>query len=106
MREDRMPVLILLAITVLFWPSLAGSEPYGGLFAGAALSSDTDVDAAIFGDVTFKDVELNTSVVFGGKAGYFFETPVLGGNAGLELEAYHFRPDIDNQTVRVSATGF
>ena len=54
---------------------------------------------------TFNDVELNRSVVFGGKAGFFLEAPVLGGDTGLELEVYHFGPDIDQQTVLVSANG-
>jgi opacity protein-like surface antigen len=69
------------------------------------LSRDTDVDEQIFSPVTFKDVELNTSAVLGGKAGFFFDRPILGGNAGLELEAYHFRPDIDEQPVSFSSNG-
>ena len=32
--------------------------------------------------------------------------PVLGGNFGLELEVYHFQPDIDDQVVRFSSPGF
>jgi opacity protein-like surface antigen len=101
-----MLVLVVVAITVLLSPSLVAAEPYGGLFAGAALSRDTDVDGTIVPEVTFKEVELNTSVVFGGKVGFFFEPAVLGGNFGLELEAYHFRPDIDTQTVSFSVPGF
>ncbi len=31
---------------------------------------------------------------------------MLGGSLGLELEVYHFEPDIDNQTVRFTGGGF
>src|SRR5262245_1351768 len=107
MTCERLTMLtvVVLALALLLSPCLAAAEPYGGLFVGAAFSHDTDIDQKLF-PVTFKDVELNTSVVFGGKAGYFFDTPVLGGNTGLELEAYHFRPDIDEQMVSVSGNGF
>src|SRR5262245_48395259 len=100
-----MLTVVILVLALLLSPCLAAAEPYGAVFVGAALSHDTDIDEKLF-PVTFKDVELNTSVVFGGKAGYFFDTPVLGGNTGLELEVYHFRPDIDRQTVKVSGNGF
>ena len=96
--------LIVLASLLLTWPGGAHAEPYAGLFAGVALSNSTDVDLKL-SPATFNDVELNRSVVFGGKAGFFLEAPVLGGNTGLELEVYHFRPDIDRQTVLVSANG-
>jgi hypothetical protein len=82
------------------------AEPYVGLFVGAAIPQDSNVDQSVFGPVTFKDVGFDTSVLFGGKAGIFFDTPVLGGNFGLELEVYHFQPDIDDQVVRFSSPGF
>jgi opacity protein-like surface antigen len=41
--------------------------------------------------------------VFGAKAGYFVDRPVLGGHLGAELDVYHFRPDLDEQ--RVTFTG-
>jgi len=100
-----MLTVVMLALAVLCTPALVAAEPYGGLFVGAALSHDTDIDQKLF-PVTFKDVGFDTSIVFGGKAGFFFDTPVLGGNTGLELEIYHFRPDIDRQTVSFSANGF
>jgi opacity protein-like surface antigen len=100
-----MLALVVLALALLLSPNLVAAEPYAGLFVGAALSRDTDIDQKLF-PVTFKDVELDTSVVFGGKAGFFFDTPVLGGHTGLELEVYHLRPNIDTQTVSLSANGF
>jgi opacity protein-like surface antigen len=51
-------------------------------------------------------VRFDTSFLVGGKAGLFFDTPVLGGNLGLELEVHHFQPDIDEQVVRGSFPGF
>ena len=55
---------------------------------GAAIAQDSNVDRPVFGPATFKDVGFDTSVLFGGKAGIFFDTPVLVGNVGLELEVY------------------
>ena len=101
----RASALAALAGLLLLSPGPAGAEPYGGLFVGVAFTRDTDVDQKVFGTATFEDIGFDTSIVFGGKAGYFFETPVLGGNTGLELEVYHFRPDIGTQTVGVSANG-
>ena len=101
----RTPRSLALAGLLLLSPGPAGAEPYGGLVVGVAFTRDTDVDQKVFGTATFEDIGFDTSIVFGGKAGYFFETPVLGGNTGLELEVYHFRPDIGTQTVGVSANG-
>jgi len=99
-----MPALVALALALLLSPTIAAAEPYGGLFVGAAATRDTDVGLKLFPG-TFRDVELDTSIVFGGKLGFFLETPVLGGNAGLELEVYHFRPGIDTQTGRRRSPG-
>ena len=48
----------------------------------AAIPQDSNVDRPVFGPATFKDVGFDTSVLFGGKAGIFFDTPVLVGNVG------------------------
>jgi opacity protein-like surface antigen len=98
-----MPALIALLVAFLLAPRIVAAEPYAGLFVGGAMSRDTDVDRF---SATFENVEIDHAIVFGGKTGFFFDTPVLGGNAGLELEVYHFRPHIDSQTVDFSATGF
>jgi opacity protein-like surface antigen len=75
------------------------------LFVGAAIPQKSDIDPQLFNG-TFHDVAFDTSILYGGKVGLFFDPPVLGGNFGLELEAYHFQPDIDDQTVRFSGGGF
>lgn len=84
--------------------SPASAEWYVGGYAGVAIPTDKDVDiqASAFGLAaadTLKDVDLDTSAVFGGKVGHFFEgLPSFG----LELEVYHFRPDADQQTVQTT----
>jgi len=78
------PRVVLLPVTP------AAAEPYAGLFVGGAFSLRNDVEQDLFPG-TFEDVRFDKSIVFGGKAGYFFDPPVGGGNFGLELEVYHFR---------------
>jgi len=51
-----------------------------------------------------RDLKFDTSLLFGGKVGYFFEQPVLGGNVGLEAEAFHFEPDVRQQTSRFTGS--
>jgi len=101
-----MTRMVFASALLLFSPGLVAAEPYAGLFVGAAITQDADVEDKLTPVPTFKDVGFDTSVVFGGKVGLFFDPPVLGGNFGLELEAYHFRPDIETQTVSLSANGF
>ncbi len=108
---------LVLTVTICFSlaaPPRAIAEPFLAAYAGVALLENKDLDTELnldFGggpvsivDGKLQDLEFNTSVVFGGKAGYFFERPVLGGNLGLELEAYHFEPNVDAQRVRFSGT--
>jgi opacity protein-like surface antigen len=101
----KTSVLIVIGWALVLSPRLAGAEPYAGLFVGVSLPQRNDVESKLFSDATFEDVRFETSVVFGGKAGYFFETPVAGGNFGLELEVSHFRADIESQVVDFSGGG-
>jgi opacity protein-like surface antigen len=54
----------------------------------------------------FSDVSFDTSFLFGGKAGLFFDPSILGGHLGLELEVYHFQPDVGEQVVQGTFPGF
>lgn len=87
-------------------PCQAVAEPYVLGYAGAAITQDKDLrtelelNGAPFVNGRARDLRFDTSVVFGAKAGYFFERPLLGGNVGAELDVYHFRPDLDAQQVR------
>jgi opacity protein-like surface antigen len=68
------------------------------------LPQDTDIEQ-VFGS-KFRDVKLDTPFLFGGKAGLFFDPSILGGNLGLELEVYHFQPDVGDQVVQGTFPGF
>lgn len=90
----------VLAVLLGFSP--ASAEWYVSGYAGLAIPNNQDIDftASGLGSATLNDVDLDNSVVFGGKVGYFFEDwPYFG----LELEGYHFSPDAGPQTVQ--ATG-
>jgi len=94
----------------------AQAEFYLSLFAGGSfpLSEDVEADLTIdtgvgtrrvmLKNLELMDVKIENSFLYGGKAGYFFESRVLGGNVGLELEAYRFHPNLLQQSVSTSPT--
>ena len=98
--------MIALATVWLLSPALAAAEPYVAGYVGAAFTDDKDLRTELelngtpFVNGRARDLSFDTSVVFGAKAGYFFERDLLGGNAGVELDVYHFEPDLGAQTVR------
>jgi opacity protein-like surface antigen len=98
--------LLVAFVTVgLLLPVLAAAEPYVAGYVGAALTEDKDLRTELelnetpFVNGRARDLSFESSVVFGAKAGYFFERDVLGGNVGVELDVYHFEPDLGAQTV-------
>jgi len=103
-------VLGAAAVLALAVPAVAAGEPYGALFTGAAFTENSDLQeklnlgALSAADGTIKDLRIGTAPVHGGKLGYFFEPRVLDGNFGLELEAYHFKSDVDAQRAPFSGT--
>lgn len=106
MRRVRFIILGVLFYGLL-GVSPASAEFYAAGYVGAAIPTNEDIDFVridVDGDLdssgTFNDVELDTSVVFGGKLGYFFSP------FGVELEAYHFSPDVDQQTARFTGSVF
>jgi opacity protein-like surface antigen len=94
--------LVLAAIA----PRPATAEPYLSAYLGAAFTEDKDLrtemelNGAPFVNGRAHDLSFEPALVFGAKAGYFLERPLLGGNVGAELDVYHFRPDLDRQRVR------
>jgi opacity protein-like surface antigen len=102
--------LLALGFLCLAFPGLVAAEPYIAAYAGLAMTQDKDLeivqdlDGAEALKGTLMGVEFDRSVVFGGKAGYFFRGRTLGGNFGFEYELYHFRPNINGQTVEFSGT--
>jgi opacity protein-like surface antigen len=97
-------------LLALLSPGVAVAEPYVAAYVGIARTEDSDLRTELeLNDVPFvngraRDLSFDSSVVFGGKAGYFFERPLPGGNVGVELDVYHFEPDFGAQTVRFSGT--
>jgi opacity protein-like surface antigen len=115
MGRGVRPALAVAASLLLAVPGLAAAEPYLAGFVGAAITENNGLDTTqtnnpvsvngvSFLDGTLKNIEFDTSVVFGGKVGYYFDHPALGGNFGLELEVYHFEPNVASQTVVFSGT--
>jgi opacity protein-like surface antigen len=102
----------MVGCLVLGLTGAASAEPYLAGFAGVAITPDVDLKTELdlngvsILDGTFKDIEVDSTLVFGGKAGYFFSGKILGGNLGIELDASHFRADVDSQTVRFSGQAF
>jgi opacity protein-like surface antigen len=89
-------------------PPPAAAEPYLAAYAGAAfterkdLRTELELNGVPLVNGRAQDLKFDTSPVFGGKLGYFFGADLLGGNSGLELDVYHFQPDVPRQTVTFS----
>jgi opacity protein-like surface antigen len=102
--------LAAASVLALGVPAVAAAEPYGALFVGAAFTENTDLKEKLdlgtlsAADGTIKDLRVDTAAVYGGKLGYFFEPRVLDGNVGLELEAYHFKANVEEQTAQFAGT--
>jgi opacity protein-like surface antigen len=94
-----------MTVAVLL-PCEAVAEPYVAGYLGAAITQDKDLrtemelNGAPFVNGRAHALSFDSSVVFGAKAGYFLDRPLLGGNIGAELDVYHFRPDLERQRVR------
>ena len=105
MRTTTRIIPSVLLLVLLASPVSAGW--YVGGYAGVAIPNKEDFDLKTTAngvnllDGIFRNVDLDNSPVFGGKLGYFFaRLPYLG----FEMDAYHFRPDADSQTVNFSGT--
>jgi opacity protein-like surface antigen len=64
------------------------------------LRTRLDLNGATAVDGEARDLKLETSLLYGGKVGYYFERPLLGGQLGLEAEGFHFEPDVRQQSSR------
>jgi len=108
-RRSAHVVALGLALGVLgASPSPAAAEPYLAGYVGAAfteskdLKTELELNGAPFVNGNARDLTFDTSLVFGGKVGYFFGANLLGGNTGIELDVYHFEPNVSRQTVTFS----
>jgi len=82
------------------------AEPYVAAYGGAAFLEDTDLttdlqlNGVTFVDGRLRDLRVEPGPLYGAKVGYFFQPSLLGGNVGLEAEAYRFQNAIRPQTAR------
>jgi opacity protein-like surface antigen len=120
---DHMRGLIVSGIAILLvaLPRTAWGEGYIAVEAGGGFPTHEDallsqsmegsvVGPAFPGYLWFAQgyhgrfhvgrMEFGDSFLWGGKAGWFFDTSVLGGNPGLEIESYHFSPDVHHQVAQ------
>lgn len=101
--RSSLIVCSALAALTLAVPRPASAEWSADLYVGAAVTQSRDFKATeTLGGVrlsaTAQDVDFDTSVSFGGRVGYWFESiPILG----LGLDAFHFRPDVGSQRLTV-----
>ena len=69
----------MLALALLIWPVAVSAEPYLAGFVGAAftqskdLATRLDLNGATVLDGDARGLEFETSLLFGGKVGYFLE---------------------------------
>jgi opacity protein-like surface antigen len=89
----------------------ARSEPYFALFGGIAMSESTDLEDQIQLDGvtrvegTLEEVDLDDSLLVGGKFGYFLTRPLLfGGHLGAEVEFHYTQPHAPRQDVTFRGT--
>ena len=110
MRSASVIAAIALGIALagVTSPPAASAEPYLAGYAGAAFTENKDLrtelelSGAPFVNGRARNLSFDTAPVFGAKIGYFFGADVLGGNTGIELDAYHFEPDVPRQFVKFS----
>lgn len=106
----RTLLVVAFAGVALLSPYVVVAEPYLAGYVGTAFTDDKEMrtelelDGVTFVNGRARDLSFDSSVVFGGKAGYFFEPNFLGGNLGAELDVYHYEPNFGAQTVRFSGT--
>jgi hypothetical protein len=82
------------------------AEPYVAAYGGAAFIEDTDLTSSLelngagLVDGRLRNLNVEPGVLYGAKVGYFFDHLLLGGNVGVEAEAYRFENAIRPQTAR------
>jgi opacity protein-like surface antigen len=102
----RLPgsALLLFLLSLLLFPSHSAAEPYVAGMVGYTAPNDlTNVQGAGGASgLSISDLDLKSSVAYGGKVGYFFP----GANwLGVETEVYNTTPHVKQQPATVSAFG-
>jgi opacity protein-like surface antigen len=86
------------------------AEPYIAAYGGAAFLENTDLadnlrlNGTTVVDGRLRDLHVEPGPLYGAKVGYFLPPSLLGGNVGLEAEAYRFQNAIRPQTARFQGT--
>lgn len=95
---------VVILLTTLAVPAWA--EWFADVYVGAAMTLNDDLTITEPGTVNvLNDVDFDTSFAFGGRGGYWFETPLLGLHFGVAMDVSHFSPDLDSQVVSGTENG-
>ena len=91
MRHVTWRSIISGLVSWLALAAPASAEWFTDLYLGGAFTQHSDVTVkSAAGDTTFKNIAFNRSAAFGGRIGYWFESPKV---IGLAVDVSHFRPD-------------
>ncbi len=94
MRAYRISVALFVG-ALLLAPVGASAEFFASLYSGMSLTQSGDVTQTSGGtDEVFQDLDIDDSIVLGGKAGYWFLRFF-----GVEIDVYTYAADIPTQTV-------
>jgi hypothetical protein len=96
----RWTLVLAVAATVGLGPRPAHAEWFADVFGGLSFtqSSDLKLNDHGIGQGTFEDVEFDTALAWGGRAGRFFDSiPFLG----LGLDFFRYYPYIAPQSVQL-----
>lgn len=101
-----MRILCVLMLLCSVWYTTAYAETYIAGQVGTTVSAkaaDNEITDPLFpAGTTAGNLDLKSSVVYGGKIGYYFESLKW---AGVEVEAFTATPDVKAQGVAVTAPG-
>lgn len=104
LRFGHRIVALVVIVAALGVAAPARAEWFADLYLGWGITGSSDVTFTTRTPRTFEDVELDNSLVWGGRAGYWFGPdllgPALGGRfLGADVDLSYFRPRIAGQTV-------
>ena len=96
----------VLCLTLFSRPVQA--EVVGELYGGGAFTNGANVtDTSSLGiAVTLQNVKFDTSGTVGGRLGYWFDEVGSLGAFGVGLDVFHFRANVDQQTVPLTVLQF
>lgn len=103
---QRLVMFALLSLALYNTPAQA--EMYVAGQVGATIPNDiSDVKGVgPTNGIKFTDFSLHNSVMYGAKAGYYFDSLKWSGfNLGVETEVFNTNPNIKQQTVTASVPG-